>query len=467
VVALALLWYAFRDVSIVEMLGRLGEVKFGWIYLSVLLSLISHVLRAYRWSILLKPLDYHINIFRSFWAVMVGYLANLAFPRMGEVTKCGVLKKTDGVKISVSMGTVVTERIFDVLSLLLIIVVTFLIEFGRLNEFFLDLFNSKISSDKIPPIELIVAMLVGLITIGIVLFILRKKIRSTEVYLKFISVFGHFKNGLFSIRKIDNIPGFILSTMGIWVLYYLMSYTILFSIPETSELDWIAGLAILIVGGIAMSAPVQGGIGTYHFLVAGLLTLYGIDQANGLFYATLLHTSQTLSVMIFGGLGLIVVSFTKKKWRSSDMTLSPEIFHWRESGKRIVFTNGCFDIIHAGHIQFLSEAKSLGDKLIVGLNSDHSVKILKGDERPVNPLVDRANILESIRFVDLVIPFEEETPILLIEALSPDVLVKGGDYAIGNIIGSNFVLASGGVVKTISFVEGYSTSEILKRIKGS
>ena len=149
------------------------------------------------------------------------------------------------------------------------------------------------------------------------------------------------------------------------------------------------------------------------------------------------------------------------------MTLSPLIGHWKESGKKIVFTNGCFDVIHAGHIQFLSEARSLGDKLIVGVNSDESVRSLKGEKRPVNLLPDRIKILEALRDVDLVVPFEEETPLRLIKTISPDVLVKGGDYQIDNLVGSNFVLASGGTVKTISFVEGYSTSKIIERIKGS
>ena len=148
------------------------------------------------------------------------------------------------------------------------------------------------------------------------------------------------------------------------------------------------------------------------------------------------------------------------------MTLSIEIDHWKKSGKRIVFTNGCFDIIHAGHIQFLNEAKNLGDKLIVGLNSDNSVRALKGEQRPITALKDRVKILQALKFVDLVIPFEEVTPLRLIEAVSPDILVKGGDYYEDNIIGSNFVLAAGGAVKTISFVKGYSSSEIVERIKG-
>ncbi|MEQ9425495.1 MAG: lysylphosphatidylglycerol synthase transmembrane domain-containing protein [Cyclobacteriaceae bacterium] len=313
VIATALLWYAFKDISFKEMFNKLGEVKFGWVYLSIFLSVFSHVLRAYRWNILLRPLNYHVELSRSFWAVMVGYLANLAFPRMGEVTKCGVLKKTDGVKMSASMGTVVTERIFDVLSLLLIMGLTFLIEFNRLSEFFINLYSSKVPGNASINIGLLIA--VGIIALlGIALIALFwKKISSTSLYQNAFNLMMQFKDGLLSIRRIDNIPGFILSSLGIWFLYYLMSYIIVFSIPETSDLNWIAGMAILVVGGIAMSAPVQGGIGTYHVLVAALLTLYGIEQSTGVFFATLLHTSQTLSVMFFGGLSLVIITFINKR----------------------------------------------------------------------------------------------------------------------------------------------------------
>jgi rfaE bifunctional protein nucleotidyltransferase chain/domain len=135
------------------------------------------------------------------------------------------------------------------------------------------------------------------------------------------------------------------------------------------------------------------------------------------------------------------------------------------SGRKIVFTNGCFDILHAGHIHYLQEAKSLGDHLIVGLNSDSSVKKLKGDERPIQNEKDRAIILSALECVDAVIVFSEETPKELIEALSPDVLVKGGDWKVEQIVGADTVLKNGGEVHSLSFVEGRSTTDLVKKIK--
>lgn len=143
----------------------------------------------------------------------------------------------------------------------------------------------------------------------------------------------------------------------------------------------------------------------------------------------------------------------------------------RQNGERIVFTNGCFDILHAGHVRYLAQAKAQGDRLVVGLNSDASIKRLKGESRPVNPLDERATVLASLASVDWVLPFgddpsEQDTPLQLILKVKPDVLVKGGDYSIDTIVGAREVLAAGGEVKVLQFVDGCSTSAIIKKIKG-
>ncbi|MEC9377087.1 MAG: D-glycero-beta-D-manno-heptose 1-phosphate adenylyltransferase, partial [Candidatus Neomarinimicrobiota bacterium] len=141
--------------------------------------------------------------------------------------------------------------------------------------------------------------------------------------------------------------------------------------------------------------------------------------------------------------------------------------HWKESGEKIVFTNGCFDIIHAGHIHLLTEAKNLGDRLLIGLNSDQSVQNLKGPDRPLNPEYARASVLESLSMVDGVTIFQEDTPHELVKEIIPHVLVKGGDYSIENVVGADTVRASGGKVVLIPILKGYSTSDIITRIRKS
>lgn len=156
----------------------------------------------------------------------------------------------------------------------------------------------------------------------------------------------------------------------------------------------------------------------------------------------------------------------KIKHKIADLaTASAQSLNWRGEGLRVVFTNGCFDILHKGHIQYLEEARELGDKLIVGLNSDASTRRLKGPERPINNQDSRAYILASLSMVDLVVLFEEDTPLALIERIEPDVLVKGGDYTEDRVVGGTFVREKGGEVVIVPYVEGFSTTSIEEKIR--
>lgn len=140
---------------------------------------------------------------------------------------------------------------------------------------------------------------------------------------------------------------------------------------------------------------------------------------------------------------------------------------WRADGQQIVFTNGCFDIVHLGHIDYLEKARNLGHRLILGLNTDASVSCIKGPLRPVVNEYARARLMAALEFVDAVTLFDEPTPLELIEAVQPDVLVKGDDYSVATIVGADFVLARGGRVETIALVPGYSTTKLIERIKES
>ncbi|MEL6535343.1 MAG: D-glycero-beta-D-manno-heptose 1-phosphate adenylyltransferase [Bacteroidota bacterium] len=139
---------------------------------------------------------------------------------------------------------------------------------------------------------------------------------------------------------------------------------------------------------------------------------------------------------------------------------------WQQNGERVVFTNGCFDILHLGHVDYLEKARAKGDRLIVGLNTDQSVSRLKGPSRPLVNEQDRARVMAALQCVDAVVLFGEETPLELIQLLSPDVLVKGGDYTLETIVGADVVLDKGGVVETIAFVEGRSTTALVQKIQG-
>lgn len=144
----------------------------------------------------------------------------------------------------------------------------------------------------------------------------------------------------------------------------------------------------------------------------------------------------------------------------------PILTSWKKDGK-VVFTNGCFDILHLGHVDYLEKTKSLGSKMVVGLNTDKSVSRIKGETRPIQDQTSRARIIASLECVDAVILFDEETPYDLIKAMKPDILAKGDDYQIENIVGANIVIENGGEVKTIPLIEGYSTTKIIDKIKNT
>ena len=143
------------------------------------------------------------------------------------------------------------------------------------------------------------------------------------------------------------------------------------------------------------------------------------------------------------------------------------ILKWRNANERIVFTNGCFDLLHLGHVDYLAKAKDLGERLIIGVNTDSSVKRLKGEHRPLQDENSRLHILAALQSVDAVVLFDEDTPYELIKEIEPDILVKGADYKIENIVGYDIVVSRGGSVQTIEFIEGYSTTLIEKRILNS
>lgn len=207
-----------------------------------------------------------------------------------------------------------------------------------------------------------------------------------------------------------------------------------------------------------------------------VISVLGASLAAGCDFETASILANTAAGIVVRKLGVATASIPElrramQRQHGSDLGILEEedlviaVADARAHGERIVMTNGCFDLLHAGHITYLEEARSLGDRLIVAVNDDHSVRQLKGSERPLNNLHDRMMLLSALRCVDWVVAFSELTPQRLITRILPDILVKGGDYQISEIAGSEQVLGNGGVVKLLSFVEGYSTTSLIQRMK--
>jgi len=307
-VAAGLLWYVYKDFAFDNLLAGLKKADYRWIVASLMLSLISHWLRAYRWNLLLKPLGYHqLKTWRSFLAVMVMYFANLLLPRMGEISRCGILNRTDGVSVTKALGSVVTERLIDLLFLAAFIVVALVVEADVLSTYLTEAFSQKLGGIDTGSTYLwaIVGALTFLGVTGLmVLYFYWQQIKDWSVILKIRTVAKDLWAGMLSIRKVKERWALWSSSAAIWILYLFMSYVVFFALDATNHLDIWTGVSVLIMGGIGMSAPVQGGIGTYHILVSGILLVYGVPDNDGKLFAVLLHSSQTLFVIVMGLIAL-------------------------------------------------------------------------------------------------------------------------------------------------------------------
>jgi uncharacterized membrane protein YbhN (UPF0104 family) len=308
----ALMWYAVRGQDLSRIGHYIRTANYFWLSITMVLSVLGYFSRAFRWQMQLKASQTPAPYWRVYHAMMVGYLANLVLPRMGEVIRCSVLRRTDGVPVQVALGTVVTERVIDVLVLLCLVGGTLLLDFKTFWAFV----NDKILAGRADtiarnPTPLVIAAIIALVLlagVGFALFRNLEKLRQNALFNKAITFVKGLLAGLFSVLKLENKWLFIAHTLFTWGVYYLMDYLAFFCFPETYNLDMRAGLAVLTFGAFGMAAPVAGGIGPFHVMVQGILMAYGISKEAGIAYALVVHGAQTLLVVVLGGFSFIAVA---------------------------------------------------------------------------------------------------------------------------------------------------------------
>ena len=324
-IAGGLLYLVFRNMDAATIVAKLQEVQYQWVILAVIIFIISHIIRAYRWNLMLAPLGYeNLTVFRTLQAVLVAYFANLIIPRMGEVTRCGVMRQLEKVPVTTSLGTVVAERLVDLMSLFLLMAFLFTIEFRRLNDFITGFWQEKLSGigENVFAIYVFVGFAVlGMIALYLLARVYRHKLKENALFQKARILMREVLRGATSLGKIKKQAQFWLATVSMWLMYFLMSYVVFYAIPETRGLGASAGLAVLVMGSLGMAAPVQGGFGTFHALVSGVLLLYGIGQSDGVLFATLVHGMQTISFILLGAAAFFVISVLSSRKAN---TSSPE-----------------------------------------------------------------------------------------------------------------------------------------------
>ncbi|MFL5729743.1 MAG: lysylphosphatidylglycerol synthase transmembrane domain-containing protein [Cytophagaceae bacterium] len=313
-----LLWYMSTIIDFSKVKSNLQTADYTWVAITIAISLGAHLSRAYRWNLLMEPLGYKPSVGKTFLAVMVGYFGNIFIPRMGEFLRCLVLGWIDRVPFKTAFGTVVAERAFDFLCLLTLIGVSLLMEFDRFSLLIKKIFVAdEKASEKIATNYAFIAVMLVLLVAVIVLYILRKKIMASTFYGKVKEFLTGLWQGVISIKSMERKWTFLLHTFIIWTCYYFMTYLIFFSLPATSGLGPLAGLVILIVGGLGMSAPASGGIGPFHLMVAGALQLfYGLTKDDGVAYAFVIHTSQLMTIVVVGLISLLICLFLARKFKS-------------------------------------------------------------------------------------------------------------------------------------------------------
>ena len=319
----ALLYLAFRGNDLGQLVRDIERADYTWVGLSMVLGVGAFVARALRWNILLEPLGHRPRVTSGIYSIIIGYLANLAIPRIGEVTRCTVMGKAEDIAFDKLFGTVILERIIDLFMLFSLTLITILLKVEEFGGFFFGLISDKAASIDNFGLYLLLAGMAALAFV-VVIYTLRSRFALHPFAIKVRTFLLGLKEGLVSIRKIRNIKAFIFYTLMIWLCYYLMTWVVFYSIEETSHLNMVDGLFILVVGGFGMAAPVQGGIGAYHLIVSMGMAVLGVESVAGLSYATIVHTSQTILVLVFGLVSFILISAAPKVSSATSTSNKPK-----------------------------------------------------------------------------------------------------------------------------------------------
>lgn len=309
-----ILYLIFKDRNWSEISESLRhDFNYYWIGFSLLLGICSHLSRAIRWQMLIATEGHKPGLVNTFGAVLTGYLANLVLPRMGEVSKCGVVSKYENISFVRVAGTVVIERLADLIGMLVLLILAFMLEYNLISS----LISEKVEMSS--PMSMIANPIFWIVIIIaiVVIFIIYRMVKKS-ILGKLTGLWEKFKEGIQSYKKLNNKPLFIILSAAIWLFYFLMLYVCFFAMDETSSLGMTAGLTVLITGSLGMLAPIQGGIGPWHYMVIQTLILYGIVEESAGNFALVVHSSQNLLVIVLGLAAMVTLPIYNRKRVKSD-----------------------------------------------------------------------------------------------------------------------------------------------------
>lgn len=310
-IAGGLLYWMYRDFDFAEAKHiLLHETNVWWLLASLIPITLSHVIRGLRWLLTLTPLGYRPKVGDSVDSIFVAYAANVLVPRVGEVSRCAVLTKYDRIPFSKALGTLVAERLIDMLLVAVFVCVMLLTQFDVFMSLFATTGTSGISLGSLlvsPKTYIVIAAIVA----GAALLWLWLK--NTTLYAKMKQLVRGFVDGLMSLRTMQHKGLFVLYTLGIWVGYFLEFYIAFFCFPFTADLSVVQGLVIFAAISLAIIIPTPNGAGPWHFVVISMMTLYGVSHADASSFALIVHTFQTLGVIMLGVYGWVALQVRNRK----------------------------------------------------------------------------------------------------------------------------------------------------------
>jgi uncharacterized protein (TIRG00374 family) len=312
---IGLFYYTFTkfDIKTEDLWDDISNLKYGWILLSLIVALFSHLSRAARWKMMLKPLGYDIHYQNSFFGVMVGYLFNTAIPRSGEVARCTFVRKYEKIPVSVLLGTVVMERVLDIILFLIFVLIAFILQGKVLANYFNNIYFQGNSNNSTTYTTLYI--LAALIIIGTPTFyyLYKRELLPDFLHEKLSNLAGGFKQGLISVFKVENPILFILHTVFNWFCFYLMNYLCLYAFEPTAKLGPTIGLMVFVFGTFGVMLPTPGGVGTYQAMVTNILHIYGVNGKSAFFLSNIIFISQTIFNILIGALSLMIAPIVNNK----------------------------------------------------------------------------------------------------------------------------------------------------------
>lgn len=289
-----------------KVLQDFRNANYFWILAVLMAFIISNISRAIRWNMLIHPMGYRPRLRNSFLSIVIGYFANLGIPRMGEVVRAGTLANYEKIGVEKVMGTIVVDRIVDVISLLLITALAVLFEFDTITAFVND--NVSFAGRFGGLQRLMLYGVIGMVAALGVFYIFRDRLMKTAIFKKIVQLVEGFVEGLRTISKLDRPWLFTLHSVNIWFMYFLMTYMCFFAFAPTSHLSPVVGLVVFVFGGWGIVIPSPGGMGTYHFMVQTALSMYGVAGDDAFSFANIAFFSISLGVnVLLGILGLIIL----------------------------------------------------------------------------------------------------------------------------------------------------------------